>query len=310
MMNRPPSQLGYLPGDRFYPNHEPQTVVAEPFIQVADEPLTHLEGLCFDRNGDLYFVEIYQGLIMKLDMKSLKLIEIHKDENLRPAAVKIHKDGRLFVCCIERHGRLGALVTMNPDGSDVQYILRGMSIDDMVFDSEGGFYYTHFAGDACAPSGGVYYISPDMQSIEPICTNLAGPNGVALSADEEFLWITETWGGRLIRVEVATKSSNVLYYFNGALGPDSCSIDEDDNLYVAMAGQGCVMVFNRYGHLIGRVLMPDRERGYNPGVTHALVRPGTKDLYISVFDDVVGKNAWIFRAGSYAAGHGKAYQFG
>jgi hypothetical protein len=167
-MDKTISQLEYQPGDRYCPNHEVQTVIAEHFFHVSDKPLTHLEGLCFDRSGDLYFVEIYDGAIMKLDMKTQKLTEIYKDDNLRPAAVKIHKDGRLFIACVEMHGRYGCIMTMNPDGSNPQVFLPGLCVDDLVFDSKGGFYFTHFAGTLRDPIGGVYYVSPDMKVITPI----------------------------------------------------------------------------------------------------------------------------------------------
>jgi lactonase len=183
-------------------------------------------------------------------------------------------------------------------------------VDDLVFDSKGGFYFTHFVGTLRDPIGGVYYVSPDMKIITPIFKNMAGPNGVALSTDEKALWITETYAGRVHRISLENPhSAFVAYYSNGFLGPDSCSVDEDDNLYVAMFGQARVLVFNPYGHLIGQVLLPDRENGHNLCSSHPLVRPGTKELYRPACDDIGGENAWLFQAGSYAAGHGRAFQF-
>jgi lactonase len=309
-MSQTAAQLQYRPGDRYCPNHELQTVTAEHFFHVSDKPVTHLEGLCFDRSGDLYFARIYDGVIVKLDMKTLKITEVYKDDNLRPAAVKIHKDGRLFICCVEMHGKYGCIMTLNPDGSNPQVFLPGMSVDDLVFDSKGGFYFTHFAGTLRDPIGGVYYVTPDMKTVTPIFKNMAGPNGVALSTDEKVLWITETYAGRLHRIAVDNPhSACVPYQFTGYLGPDSCSIDEDDNVYVAMFGQGRVIVFNPYGYPIGQVLLPDRENGHSLCSSHPMVRPGAKELYITACDDIGGENAWLFRAGSYAKGHGKAFQF-
>jgi lactonase len=243
-------------------------------------------------------------------MQTKELIEVYKNDELRPAAVKIHRDGRLFVCCIEMHGRYGCLMTLNPDGSDPRVVLPGISIDDLVFDSKGGFYFAHFVGTLRDPIGGVYYASPDMKVITPFFKNMAGPNGIALSTDEKVLWITETYAGRLHRTFTDNPhGASVVYNFEGALGPDSCNIDEDDNLYVAIFGQGRVMVFNPFGIPIGQVLLPDRENGHNLCSSHPLVRPGTKELYITACDDIGGEHAWLFRAGAYANGHGKSFQF-
>lgn len=141
-------------------------------------------------------------------------------------------------------------------------------------------------------------------------TGMAAPNGVALSTDGSILWVTETGRGLLHRFNLKNEIlSSVPYHFTGFLGPDSCSIDEDDNLYVAMYGQGRVMVFNPYGFPIGQVLLPERDLGYNLCSSHPMVRPGTRELYIVACDDVGGKNAWLFRAGSYAKGYDKAFQF-
>lgn len=50
-----------------------QTVTAVPWIKVSDER-KQLEGLCFDRNGDLYFLEVFGGHIMKLEVATMAII--------------------------------------------------------------------------------------------------------------------------------------------------------------------------------------------------------------------------------------------
>ena len=49
---------------------------------------------------------------------------------------------------------------------------------------------------------------------------------------------------------------------------DSVCIDSDDNLYVAMYGQGRVLVFNKRGYPIGQILMPGRDEGKMLRSTH------------------------------------------
>ena len=62
--------------------------------------------------------------------------------------------------------------------------------------------------------------------------------------------------------------ATIPYYFTGHEGPDSCCIDSDDNLYVAMYGQGRVLVFNKRGYPIGQILIPGRDEGHMLRSTH------------------------------------------
>ena len=116
------------------------------------------------------------------------------------------------------------------------------------------------------------------------------------------MWITETCGAKLHRIDMKKpRLSTTPYTFEGFFGPDSCSTDGDGNVYVAMARQGRIMVFNPTGFLIGEVVTPRCEEGRNLGTTHPQVRPGTKELYITVHDAVEGHfSADIYYCGAFA----------
>ena len=78
--------------------------------------------------------------------------------------------------------------------------------------------------------------------------------------------------------------ATILYYFTGHEGPDSCCIDSDDNLYVAMYGQGRVLVFNKRGYPIGQILMPGRDDGKMLRTTHLIYTwyKSTYNLYLNI----------------------------
>ncbi|WP_144107123.1 SMP-30/gluconolactonase/LRE family protein [Paraburkholderia sp. BCC1886] len=289
------------------------TLIAEPWFKVSSE-FKQLEGLCFDRDGRLYFLEVFGGTIYRLDTGSRQLTEICRAEGLNPAAIKIHKDGRLFVCCLGDF-KNGQIFTMDPDGGNRRTILDGYVADDLVFAKDGGFYFTHFVGTSCEPTGGVYHVSADWRTVTPILEKMAGPNGVALSVDERMLWVTETNANRLHLIELDSSGTGIApygtcvpYHFTGYHGPDSCSIDAADNLYVAMYCQGRVMAFNRFGFPIGQVLIPGRERGHHLRTTHPMIVPGTNDLLICTNDHEKGEGSWIFRSKAFAVSH-ESFQF-
>lgn len=295
-----------------------QTVMAEPFLKVSDE-FEQLEGLCFDRSGNLYFVGVFSGHVFKVDMRTKALSIVYTaPEGYAPAALKIHKDGRLFLACLGNFKDTGCVFAVEPDGSNFEMIVApeaGFLVDDLVFDSDGGFYFTDFKGFSCKPDGGIYYVTPDFKTITPVLQNMAVANGIALTVDEKAIWVTEMGNNRLHfielsedRVTIPAFGTSVPYHFTGFDGPDSCCIDGEDNLYVAMYQQGRVLVLNKGGFPIGQVLIPERDQGHLLRSTHPMLRPGTDELYICTNDHTNGGGAWLYAARGFANAH-KSYQF-
>lgn len=296
------------PGEAALPSSQ-----AEYWFKVSDER-KQLEGLCFDRAGNLYFVEVFGGTIYRLNLPTMALTEIVCVEGMNPAAIKIHRDGRLFVCCLGDFIN-GEIFSMNPDGSNRKTVVKGYVPDDLVFASDGSFYFSHFVGTPWDPKGAVLHVSADGKEITPIIEGLAGPNGVALSTDESVLWITETYGNRLSRVLLDPErrsykpyGSGICYWFSGIPGPDSCCIDSEDNVYVAMVNHGRVLVFNRLGFPIRQIQVPGSGYGFNSKTTHPMLVPGTSDLLICTNDHGNDEGSWIFRAQAVAHAH-TSYQF-
>ncbi|MBD1380997.1 SMP-30/gluconolactonase/LRE family protein [Metabacillus arenae] len=294
-----------------------QTVNAEPWLKVSDEGIT-LEGLCFDRQGNLYFVDCSGDNVCRGSFPDREIKIIYHSPGLHPAAVKIHKDGRLFVCAVGDLKSTGCILAMQPDGSDVEEIVppsAGYCVNDMVFDQKGGFYFTDFKGIPTNTIGGVYYVSPDFGTILPVLQNMAAPNGVALSKNQKYLWVTEFNANRLHHInlledgiQIAPYGAFIPYTFTGYRGPDSCCIDSNDNLYVAMARQGRVLIFNKTGFPIGQVLIPGRDKGNMVNTTHPAFIPGTDQLIICTNDGTNGGGAWVYIARGFTTGH-LGYQF-
>lgn len=200
--------------------------------------------------------------------------------------------------------------------------LNGMMAEIMVKrdglgHGKGGFYFTDFRGYSTQSLGGVYYVSPDFKTVTPVIQNISVANGIALSTDEKVLWVTETTTNRLHRivleddgVTIAPFGTTIPYYFTGHEGPDSCCIDSDDNVYVAMYGQGRVLVFNKRGYPIGQILMPGRDKGKMLRSTHPQFIPGTNQLIICTNDieNNFEGGSMLYTVNGFAKGH-ESYQF-
>jgi len=287
-----------------------QTITATEYVKISDSNNGFLEGTVFDKHGNLYCVDCMSSIVYKVTPDKVVTEVFVAPEGFNPASIKIDKKGRLFLAGLGNFTSTGSIISCNPDGTDIKVIVpstSGYAIDDLVFDRKGGIFFVDSKGSPTNPTGGVYYLSPDFKSITPVVKNMAWPNGIVLSADQKILYVTEMAAGRLHRFElqedgitINNNGSNVPYYFTGTPGPDSATIDSDDNIYVAMFKQGKVLVFNKDGIPIGLILIPGREEGRNLFSTHVAFIPGTNQLVICTAD-VGGTNGqWIFTARGFA----------
>ena len=282
-----------------------QSVMADPWFKVSDDGLP-LEGPAFDRAGKLLFADAGSGRVFRLTPDK-RLATIVPANTFGLGGLALHKDGRIFAAGTGGFRR-GSIVAIQPDGSDLHTIVppeAGYAPNDLVFDAHGGFYFTDFRGRSTEPQGGAYYVSPDLRTITPVLPHLAMANGVALSPGGKTLWVTEFSRNLLHRVELADATTPtpfgtaVAYHFTGP-APDSMRADADGNLYVALYGQGRVLVFSRHGIPIGQVLLPGRDEGHNLRSTSMALHPGTDDLFIVTNDGEGGQGSTIFHARAFA----------
>jgi lactonase len=281
-----------------------QTVTAIPWVALPG--LRDLEGPAFERDGNLVFSDVAGRRVLRVGMDQ-KVTTLLQMRDLGPGGLAIHKDGRIFIAAIDIAGKKGAIISVRPDGSDEQAVIpvsAGFMPNDIVFDSQGGFYFTDFRGTATDPKGGVYYVAPDAHEAVVVLPNLAMANGVALSPDGKELWTTEFGRNVLYRVQLADAThatplgTAIAYYFTGP-APDSMRVDADGNLYVALYGQGRILAFGRNGVPIGQIKLPDRDQGRNLNTTNMAIRSGTNQLYI-VTSDSAQLPARIFQSRVFA----------
>lgn len=94
-------------------------------------------------------------------------------------------------------------------------------------------------------------------------------------------------------------TARITYQFTGP-APDGARVDSEGNVYVAISGQGRVMVFNRNGLPIGQIVLPDRDKGRNLKSTSLAIRPGHRELFIVANSGTEPGGAMIFRSGAFA----------
>ncbi len=71
-----------------------QTVEAQPYFNVSQASLV-LEGIVFDRNNNLLFVDVATGRVFKLTPER-QLSIVLKENSFGASGLAVHKDGRIY----------------------------------------------------------------------------------------------------------------------------------------------------------------------------------------------------------------------
>jgi gluconolactonase len=241
-----------------------------------------LEGATFDRSGTLWAVDLLSGNVLRVDERGQCHVEATTGG--APNGAKFHRDGRLFIA----DKNLG-IVAYDPTTDKITPIAdtyraeRIRGANDLVFDADGGLYFTEpYGSSALDPDGRVLYLPPGPNaSLTVAADRLAFPNGIALSADGANLVIGEFANKRILSVP-SLRSTNafdvahVIAYVEGGIGPDGMAFDDAGNLYAAIFQGGEVRVIGADRFDYGSIVLPE---GAGNGVTNLAFEKGY--LYIT-----------------------------
>jgi gluconolactonase len=221
---------------------------------VAD---SFLEGPSFDRDGNLYIVDIPYGRICRISPAGEFTLVAEYDGE--PNGLKLARDGRIIITDY-RHG----LMTLDPASGKVTPMLerrwseRFKGVNDLVFASNGDIYFTDQGQTGIHdPTGRVYRLRVD-GALDQIVSNVPSPNGLVLNGSEHILYVAATRGNAIWRIPLMPDGTaskvGIFIQLSGSLGgPDGLAMDEQDNLAIAHAGLGTVWIFSRLGEPLYRV---------------------------------------------------------
>jgi gluconolactonase len=121
------------------------------------------------------------------------------------------------------------------------------SPNDIVFDADGGFWFTDLGKvrPHDLDRGGLYYAQPDGSSITEVAHGLFGANGVGLSPDGGTVYVAETYTGRLLAWEVTGPGQVALPHRCVVATPasfDSLAVEADGTVVVAAITEGICIV--------------------------------------------------------------------
>jgi gluconolactonase len=190
----------------------------------------------------------------------------------RKGLLTINEHGNRRVTRLERTGKLTVLADRY-DGK------RLNSPNDLVYRSDGTLYFTDppfglpkTFDDPRKELGfsGVYMVRDSQVTL--LTKELSGPNGIAFSPDERYLYVDNWDLGRkvLMRYEVNADGTiargKVFYDFTGnpePVGLDGIKVDQQGNVYVSAPGG--VWILSPEGKPLGRIVPPEHDANFTFG---------------------------------------------
>ena len=201
-----------------------------------------LEGPSFDRDGNLWFVDIPFGRIFRITPEGGWELVTQYDG--WPNGLKFHRDGRIFICCYKQ-----GLLTLDPKSGRIDTILGSMysegfkGLNDLHFAANGDLYFTDQGQTGIAdPTGRVFRLSTAGR-LDRLCDNVPSPNGITLSTTDKHCYVGVTRSQQIWRLPIMadgtiSKTGVAIQLSGGVAGPDGIEMDEENGLVVCQLGVG------------------------------------------------------------------------
>jgi len=201
-----------------------------------------LEGPSFDRQGNLWCVDIPFGRIFRIDGKGEWELVIEYDG--WPNGLKIHKDGRIFVCDYRR-----GLLQLDPKKGKIEEVLGTAfsesfkGLNDLHFADNGDLYFTDQGQSGIAdPTGRVWRLRSNGE-LQRLIANAPSPNGITLNKKNSQVYVAITrsqqiWRLPLMAGGTPSKTGVAIQLSGGHAGPDGIETDDEDGLVVCHLGVG------------------------------------------------------------------------
>ncbi|MGX9182161.1 SMP-30/gluconolactonase/LRE family protein [Mesorhizobium sp. BHbdii] len=218
-----------------------------------------LEGPSFDRNGNLYMVDVAWGRILRMSRAGDFSIVTEYDGS--PNGLKIHADGCIFIADFAK-----GLLQLDPGTGKVSTVLEGYQgkpfhgLNDLYFSCNGDLYFTDQGLSGLHdPFGRLFRLRADGQ-LNVVLDRVPSPNGLVLDRSETTIFLNATRDNAVWRVPMQSDGTaykvGAFVRLTGGMGPDGLAMDAEGALAVAHIGLGCVWLFNTLGEPLLRINSP------------------------------------------------------
>jgi gluconolactonase len=237
-------------------------VVSPPRVLVSG--IANPEGPAFDRDGNLYWVNWTKSAIMRRTPGG-EVSEVFNTGGI-PAGLAFDREGWLYIADEgdDNHG----VLRVRPDGSGREVVVneyQGKPLNganDLVFGPDGVLYFSDpWRSTLENPIGGFYRYLPDGR-LDQIDTGLCFPNGVAVSAAGDFVYLAETLKDRILRYRINGDGTMGPREHWADVppphGPDGMCFAANGELLVAHHDGSGIEVFDADGTWVEKIDIPGR----------------------------------------------------
>ena len=226
-----------------------------------------LEGPSFDRDGNLWFVDIPFGRIFRITPK--KDWELVTQYDGWPNGLKIHKDGSIWICDYKE-----GLLKLDPKTGKLETILRTAfsegfkGLNDLHFAANGDLYFTDQGQTGIAdPSGRVFRLSAAGR-LDRLVDNIPSPNGITLTTVDKHVYVGVTRSQQIWRLPLMADVG----------GPDGIEMDSENGLLVCQLGVG---IWRFDSNMLPTHLIHSPDHKHHHLANVAAGGPDLKTLYIT-----------------------------
>ena len=201
-----------------------------------------LEGPSFDRQGNLWCVDIPFGRIFRINSKAEWQLVTQYDG--WPNGLKVHRDGSIFIADYKK-----GLLKLDPKTGKLEAVLETAfsegfkGLNDLHFAYNGDLYFTDQGQSGIAdPSGRVWRLRAGGE-LQRLVSNAPSPNGITLNNKNSQVYVAITrsqqiWRLPLMAGGTPSKTGVAIQLSGGHAGPDGIEMDHEDGLVVCHLGIG------------------------------------------------------------------------
>lgn len=246
------------------------------------------EGPAYGPDDNVYFSDLtvtsetnmQAGIIWKYDSQTAKT-SVYRSPSGMANGIEFDTSGNMIVCEGADYG--GRRITSTDLSTGKAKILTALyngipynSPNDLVIDSRNRIYFTdpRYSGYESVDQScfGVYRLDPD-GIVELIISDLLNPNGIAISPDEEKLFVGCNYEGDFengispqtdifkydLNKNGTVSNRKIFIDYPDDYGPDGMTVDTNGNLYVALRDElnPGIYVYNHNADLIDKILLPE-----------------------------------------------------
>lgn len=209
--------------------------------------------------GVTYFTDFLINKIYRFDRKSGEITLIDDDSHFSIGMTYDKKHDRILRCARD----IRSITDLS--GNVIVHEYHGTPINgsnDVIVDSKGRIYFTDplsrkIEGAQIGHSS-VFRYNEETKNLEILEQTLTYPNGLALSPNEDMLYIADTNDYAVYTLDMATKKLTCFIKLDPKYGdgkPDGLRLDTLGNLYCS--GPSGIWVISPEGKALGLINMPE-----------------------------------------------------